>query len=303
MNDSQVRTESNNIHLPHQEVRWALRHLTLAGAHWRCRQASPKHPPVIMLHGWLDNCLSFARLAPEISEDTDVYAIDLSGHGYSGHHLPGQAYLLADYVAELAELLDSAFDRPVDLVGHSLGGIVAMMYAGVFPGKVRKLVSIDSLGPMTKAPEEAPGQLQRGIAKRLSGSGGHRVYPSVDAAAKARAGGMIPLSAEVAQQLVARNLRPVAQGFQWRTDPKLRHPSLMTYTEPQALAFLRSVRSETLVIRAEEGLLSKSESRHQRLEAMICATEVVVPGGHHCHLDGNTRPTVDSVRGFLTNDS
>ncbi|MBS3803339.1 MAG: alpha/beta hydrolase [Oleiphilaceae bacterium] len=302
MNDFQVRAEPTTSDKAYQEMRWPLRHLTLAGLHWPARNTTTEQPPVIMLHGWLDNCLSFTELAPDISAETDVYAIDMSGHGYSGHRPPGQGYLLADYVAELAELLDTAFNQPVDLVGHSLGGIVALMYAAIFPEKVRKLVTIDSLGPMTKAPDDAPAQLRRGIAKRLSGSVGHTVYPSIEEAARARAGGMIPLSAGVARQLVGRNLKSVERGFQWRTDPKLRHPSLMTYTESQAIAFLQSVKTETLLVRAEDGLLSKSEKWPRRLAAMTACTHVVVPGAHHCHLDGNTRPTANSVRGFLTND-
>ncbi len=300
MNESLAFDPSQRQDADYQEVRWPLRHLTLAGVHWPAETPDPHRPPVVMLHGWLDNCLSFRRLAPELSAPAQVYALDMAGHGHSGHRPPGQSYLLAEYVADLAEVLDSGFSGPVDLVGHSLGGIVSMMFAAAFPEKVRKLVVIDSLGPLTKPSDEAVSQLRRGILKRLAGSGSSAGYRSQEEAATARAGGLSPLSPEAAAQLVGRNLRETEAGYEWRTDPRLRHPSLMMYNDDQALAFLKAVEAPTLLIRAENGLLGKRENWRQRLEAVARLTEVTVPGSHHCHLDGDTQPVADAVREFLS---
>lgn len=300
MNDSVAIPTARPQDTGFQEMRWPLRHLTLAGVHWPAETRPSGRPPVVMLHGWLDNCLSFRRLAPELAGATEVYALDMAGHGHSGHRGPGQSYLLAEYVADLAELLESAFEGPVDLVGHSLGGIVSMMFAAAFPEKVRRLVLIDSLGPLTKPSGEAVGQLRRGILKRLAGSGSSAGYRSEEEAATARAGGLSPLSPEAAAQLVGRNLRQTDEGFQWRTDPRLRHPSLMMYNDDQALAFLAALEAPTLLIRAEGGLLGKRERWQQRLDAIARLTEVTVPGSHHCHLDGDTRPVAEAVRKFLS---
>lgn len=286
----------------YRETRWPLKNLTLAGIHWPARSPQPETPAIVMLHGWLDNCLSFVRLAPELNQHSEVYALDMAGHGHSGHRPAGQSYLLGEYVADLAEMIESTFSQPVDLVGHSLGGIVMVLYAAAFPEKVRRLVVIDSLGPISKDNADAVGQLRRGIQKRLSGSGNSVGYDSLEAAAVARAGGLSPLSAEAAEQLVARNLVTGKNSVEWRTDPRLRHPSLMMYTEEQAMAFLRGVRADTLLIRADKGLLGNRERWHGRIDAVPSLTEVVVPGSHHCHLDGDTRPVANAVRGFLTHD-
>ena len=165
-----------------REVRWPLKHLTLAGLHWPASEAGSGDTPVLMLHGWLDNSLTFYRLAPTLRSLGNIWAMDHAGHGYSDHRPEGQSYLLADYVADLAELIETHFadHDKVDLVGHSLGGIVSMLYAAAFPEKVRRLVMIDSLGPISKAPEESVSQLRRGIRKRLSGSGASTGYPSLD---------------------------------------------------------------------------------------------------------------------------
>ncbi len=300
MNDSFSPPSAEGACSDRRETRWPLRHLTLAGLHWPGETNRHDVPPVVMLHGWLDNSLSFVRLAPELSAFTDVYAVDLAGHGRSDHRPEGQSYLLADYVADLAELIEASFSEPVDLVGHSLGGIVAMLYAAAFPEKVRKLVVIDSLGPISKTPDETVSQLRKGILKRLAGSGRSAGYLTVEEAAAARAGGLSPLSAEAAMQLVPRNLREGEDGFEWRTDPRLRYPSLMMFAEQQALACLEAVITETLLLRAEQGLLADRNRWQARLDAMPSLTEVVVSGTHHCHLDGDITPVADAIRSFLS---
>ena len=252
-----------------------------------------------MLHGWLDNSLSFARLAPELTSFGDVWALDMAGHGLSDHRPEGQSYLLADYVADLAELLDTHFESPVDLVGHSLGGIVAMLYTAAFPEKVRRLVMIDSLGPITKSPEETVSQLRKGILKRLSGSGKSAGYPTIDDAAAARTGGRNPLSPEVARLLVSRNLKTSGNGYEWCTDPRLRHPSMMVFAEQQALACLEAVETRSLLLRAADGLLGDRSRWETRLGAMPGLTEVVISGSHHCHLDGDTGPVSRAIKAFL----
>lgn len=287
-------------------VHWPLEHLTLAGLHWPALRPDPDAPPVLMLHGWLDNCLSFVRLAPALQTGANVYAFDLAGHGLSGHRPAGQSYLLADYVADLAELVDRHFDTPVDLVGHSLGGIVTLLFAAAFPEKVRRAVTIDSLGPICKKPAETISQIRKGIVKRLTGSGRSEGYATIELAAAARAGGLSPLSTEAAMILVPRNLQEISRSgqgsgdFRWRTDPRLRHPSLMMFTEEQAVSCLQSLETPALLVRAEQGLLRDRERWQSRLAVMTTLRETVVPGSHHCHLDGDVAPVAAAVTEFLT---
>ena len=289
-----------------QEKQWPLRHIELAGLHWPSAAPDSASCPVIMLHGWLDNCLTFARLAPALSQDRDVYGVDMAGHGHSGHRPDGQSYLLTDYVADLAELVDRHFveqghDR-VDLVGHSLGGIVCVLYAAAFPERVRNLVMIDSLGPLSRAPGETIPQLRKAIKKRLAGSGQSVVYPDTRTAGKAREGGLSPLSTEAAMTLIPRNMKPVEGGFVWRTDPRLRHPSPIMLEESQVIASLGALKTRALFIRAEAGLLAQREGWKARLEAIPHLETVSVPGGHHCHLDGDVEPVSHAIRAFINHD-
>lgn len=287
---------------PYRETDWPLNHITLSGLHWPAA-SNTNSCPVLMLHGWLDNALSFARLAPELTGRGHVYAMDMAGHGHSGHRPTGQGYLLADYVADLAELVETHFrtsgHSQVDLVGHSLGGIVSLLYAAAFPERVSRLVMIDSLGPISRAPEEVVGQMRKAIEKRMTGSGKHVVYPDMQAAAKARQGGMIPLSHEAASMLIARSMKQKGDGYVWRTDPRLRHPSMIMMDESQVEACLGKVVTPTRFLKAEKGLLASRPELASRTNAIINLDLVSVPGSHHCHLDGDVGPVVDAVRGFL----
>lgn len=307
MNDiAEAPTSSPVGSAQYQEADWPLRYISLSGLTWKAGNSATGTPPVVMLHGWLDNSLTFVRLAPELARQTTVHAIDMAGHGHSGHRPAGQNYLLMDYVADLAELLDTHLltgeDDQVDLVGHSLGGIVCALYAAAFPERVRRLVMIDSLGALSRPAEDTIPQLRRAINKRLAGSGRQTIYPNLETAAKAREGGLSPLSPEAALTLTPRNMKPEGEGLVWRTDPRLRHPTPMMMDEEQVIASLKAIATPTLFVRAQEGLLAARKGIDLRREVIQNLRVADVPGGHHCHLDGDTAPVTLAVKQFLTNE-
>ncbi|MEC7816956.1 MAG: alpha/beta hydrolase [Pseudomonadota bacterium] len=286
-----------------QECRWPLSAITLAGIHWPAKPESEEAVPVVMLHGWLDNAMTFARLAPELSRLAPVYALDMAGHGHSGHRPDGYAYWLMDYVADLAEWLETHMapdGRPVDLVGHSLGGIVCALLAAAFPEKVRRLVMIDSLGALSRSVDQTIPQLRKALKKRLSGSSPAATYPDVVTASRVREGGLSPLSAEAAALLVPRNMRSTGSGQVWRTDARLRHPACLMMTEEQVRASLAAISTPALFVKASEGLLARQSLLTERAELVPGLETITVPGGHHCHLDGDPQPVIDAIKRFLS---
>ena len=289
-----------------RESEWKLRHITLAGLSWPSAPEAHDNTPIIMLHGWLDNSLTFVKLAPELKHLGPVYALDFAGHGHSGHRPEGQSYLLMDYVADLAELVERYFqetpDGRINLVGHSLGGIVGALYAAAFPERIRNLVMIDSLGALSRPVKETIPQLRKAVKKRIAGSGRQVVYPDIATAAKAREGGLSPLSPEAALTLIPRNMKPEGEGYVWQTDPRLRHPSPLMMTEEQVLASLSAIETRVLFVRADAGLLSYRKDLDKRADAIANLQIVNVPGGHHCHLDGETGPAATAIKQFLENE-
>lgn len=316
MNDMSIPTEASGSEVKrrgseegaptYRESDWKLRHITLAGLSWPAAPGTRDNTPIIMLHGWLDNSLTFVKLAPELTALGAVYAVDFAGHGHSGHRPEGQSYLLMDYVADLAELVERYFqetpDGRINLVGHSLGGIVGALYAAAFPERIHNLVMIDSLGALSRPVKETIPQLRKAIKKRIAGSGRQVVYADIATAAKAREGGLSPLSPEAALTLIPRNMKPEGDGYVWQTDPRLRHPSPLMMTEEQVIASLEAIENRVLFVRADQGLLSYRKDLDKRAEAIANLQIVNVPGGHHCHLDGDTGPVAKAIRQFLENE-
>ncbi|MEO9525202.1 MULTISPECIES: alpha/beta fold hydrolase [Marinobacter] len=306
MNDTAVSAEISESLTEFREAEWQLRNVHVAGLHWHADRKTTNDVPVLMLHGWLDNSLTFIKLAPALAALAEVYAIDMAGHGKSGHRPVGQSYLLMDYVADVAELVENHLlasgKERVDLVGHSLGGIVCALYAAAFPERVRKLVMIDSLGAISRPVDQTIPQLRRAIQKRLAGSGRQTIYPDIETAAKAREGGLSPLSPEAALTLTPRNMRQEQGGYVWRTDSRLRHPTPLMMSEDQVMASLRAITTPTLFVRADSGLLANHGGLDERGQAIANLKIAHVPGGHHCHLDGDTRPVSEAIKHFLSDE-
>jgi pimeloyl-ACP methyl ester carboxylesterase len=102
-------------------------------------------PALVLVHGALDHARSWDWVAQALCRDYHVYALDLRGHGNSAW-APGAMYTVAEHVLDLSALLDIIDDFPTRLVGHSLGGAIVLHYAGVYPARVRKSVSIEGIG-------------------------------------------------------------------------------------------------------------------------------------------------------------
>ena len=110
---------------------------------------------LILLHGWMDVSASFQFLVDALEADWQVLAPDWRGFGLSAW--PQEGYWYADYVADLDGLVRALSpDATVDVVGHSLGGNVALMYAGVRPERVRSVVSLDGFGIPAEGTDVAP---------------------------------------------------------------------------------------------------------------------------------------------------
>ena len=114
--------------------------------------------PVILLHGFQDTGDTFQFLVDEFQRDRALAAIDWRGFGRSGWARDG--YWFPDYLADLDQWLDRVSpDRPVRLLGHSMGGNVASLYAGLRPERVRCLVNLEGFGLPRTSPERAPARL------------------------------------------------------------------------------------------------------------------------------------------------
>ena len=118
-------------------------------------QPSPDKTPLVMVHGWMDVAASYQFVVDAFKDDHYIIAPDWRGYGKtpSGNV---DNYWFPDYMADLDFLLDHySPDRPVNLVGHSLGGNVVMLYGGVRPERIRRLVNLEGFGLPATTPDMA----------------------------------------------------------------------------------------------------------------------------------------------------
>ncbi len=103
----------------------------------------------------MDGSASFQFLVDELQKDWNVIAPDWRGFGLSGWAREG--YWFPDYYADLDALLALyAAEQPAQLVGHSMGGIIASAYAGIRPERVARVVSLEGFGLARTQPDAAP---------------------------------------------------------------------------------------------------------------------------------------------------
>jgi len=125
--------------------------------HWG-REGAPK---LFMSHGWMDMSASFQFIVDHLQGDWHVIANDWRGFGLS-ERSHSDTYWFPDYVADLDALLGHySPDTPVNLLGHSMGGNIVSMYAGVRPERVAKLINLEGIGLMGAKPEQAPKRMAK----------------------------------------------------------------------------------------------------------------------------------------------
>jgi pimeloyl-ACP methyl ester carboxylesterase len=148
---------------------------------------NPDAPPLILQHGGRDHCRSWDWVAEELRHDWHVIAPDLRGHGDSAWS-PAGNYDMAGYVYDMAQLIHQLGLAPVTIVAHSLGGNIATRYTGLYPDNVRKLVSIEGLGPSPKVLAERDAKpigdrFRKWIEDKRSAAGRiPKRYPTLDSA-------------------------------------------------------------------------------------------------------------------------
>ncbi|HEX3122804.1 MAG TPA: alpha/beta hydrolase [Rhodanobacteraceae bacterium] len=278
-----------------RELSLDLPHLRLAAQTW----GDPLLPRLLALHGWLDNAASFDRLAPLLCEHFHIVALDLPGHGRSGHRPPGTWYHYVDYLGDALAAADALGWTRFGLLGHSLGGAVASMLAAACPQRIERLFLIEALGPLTAGVEQTLSLLQRAISQRHGlPAKALRVFASEAEAAQTRAKAG-DLSLEAARIMVARGITPApAGGFVWSSDPRLTLTSPQRYIEAQVLAVLDELHVPTQLILAQPAPSFLPEAMINARIARVRDLDVVrIAGHHHLHLD-DPQPVAAAMLAF-----
>lgn len=262
------------------ELQARLPQLRLSALAW----GEPDAPPLLALHGWLDNAGSYAYLAPRLAADWRVIALELPGHGHSDHLPAGMPYHFVDYVRAVLDAMEALGLARCHLLGHSLGAGIASMLAAAQPQRIDRLLLIEGLGPIADDGQHTLRHYREAMASTATGRS-LRAFPSVDMAISARtlASG---LPAEQARPIVERGLRHTDQGWYWRSDARVNRSSPIRVAETQVRALLRGIEAPTALLLAQPDTPYLPGTRMQaRAE---CVPQIAVShlaGGHHLHLE------------------
>jgi pimeloyl-ACP methyl ester carboxylesterase len=265
----------------------------MAGLGWRKQDA----PRVLCLHGWLDNAASFVPLAPFL-KDFDLVALDLPGHGHSDHRHTSTRYHFIDYLFNVDAALDALDWDDCHLVGHSLGAAIAAVYAAGAPDKVRSIVLLDTIGPISVTAEGTADRLRRSLAKNRAGASRVRQFESVDQMVQARQS-VSGLPEPAARLICDRAARRVGEHFEWRSDPALNWISSLIMTDEQALELVSHIESPVLTLTAiEDAPWASAAKLKTRRKAIAHGRHESIDGHHHFHMD-DPGQIAETVRNFI----
>ena len=283
-----------------------------------CAWGPARGRPVVILHGFLEQGAAWDGVAGPLAArlGRPVYAPDHRGHGLSGHVGAGGFYHFWDYVADLDALLRAldagagvepgtagAGAEPgtaIDLVGHSMGGTVAALYASLRPERIRRLVLAEGLGP----PDDGASldRPRRALDDRADPPAHPVLRDAADAAGRMRRHNP-SLSEAEALRLATRATRPVPGGVTWTWDALHRARSPQRFSAAAFADHLRAIRAPALLLRGGASPYAALPDIDAREAAVPGATRATLDGaGHLLHHD-RPEALTDLLAGWLGPDA
>lgn len=261
------------------------------------RSTSAERPLLLMLHGWMDVAASFQFVVDAFPDDRCIVALDWRGFGLS-EHAASDSYWFPDYLADLDALLGSpvlalAQGAAIDLLGHSMGGNVAMMYAGVRPDRVRRLINLEGFGMPDHPPLMAPTRYAQWLDE-LQHPASLRDYDDLQAVADRLRQNNPLITADKAAWL-APHWSMQGENGRWRlrADPAHKRVNPVLYRAEEAVACWRRITAPVLWVEGDRTEVARAwGQRYPRAEfeaRLACVAHVeraiLSPAGHMLHHD------------------
>ncbi|MEI8156324.1 MAG: alpha/beta hydrolase [Burkholderiales bacterium] len=260
-------------------------------------EPSADKTPLVMVHGWMDVAASYQFVVDAFALDHYIIAPDWRGYGKTAS---GEVdnFWFPDYMADLDFLLDHyAPDRPVNLVGHSLGGNVVMLYAGVRPERIRRLVNLEGFGLPSTTPDMAPARYAKWmdeLKKLHRGELDMRAYDSIDGVARRLMKTNPRLGQDKADWLAQQWAQQDAQG-KWSIQGQPAHKviSAHLYQADEVLALYQRLSMPVLAVEASDNSLElwwkgkfTLEQYHERIKSVPNVEIALInDAGHMMHHD------------------
>lgn len=292
-------------HVPLSEVTIDVAGLPLLVRVWGDRAK----PVVLLQHGGKDHGRSWDWTVAALAEDYCLVVPDLRGHGDSGH-APGGGYaeaLMLSDMARIGEWVAGWRPGPIAVVGHSLGGNLALRYAASYPERVSRVVSMEGLGFSQSSYDEVTAEplerrMRRAADKRLAiARGAPRRFATIEEGIERMAGLHRQLSAERSRHLAVHALREDERGWGWKHDPLVAFLDPRPTPPAEYLPVYASIGCPVLLIYGRDSWAT-SPKEDGRIEAFGDARLVEYDGaGHWLHHDA-FEAFVRDLRAFLAEE-
>ncbi len=242
---------------------------------------------VLLLHGWADAAGSWQWVAPRLAQaGFEVVAPDLRGFGESEWISAQSYYHFPDYVADVAALVGSLQPKRLVVVGHSMGGTVASLYAGAQPERVHQLALLEGVGPPSSEPADAVERMRAWLhdLDRSVRRSTERTFATAEEVLKR----LQTQHPSVSHTTLAACVDVLAckgedQRWRWRFDPLHRTTSPFPFLAESYRSFARKIRCPTLFLSGgADGYHPVDEA--ERLAAFANVQSVSIEGaGHMMH--------------------
>lgn len=273
------------------------------------RWGDPQAPLVFLLHGWMDVSASFQFLVDAFEQmrggEFQFVAPDWRGFGESDWL--GRPYWFADYLADLDFLLGHySPESPVTIVGHSMGGIIACLYAGVAPERVARLANLEGFGIASTEPSMAPERYRRWLAE-CGNAPEMRRYPNRERFAARLRRDNPRLTAERAEFLSQHLARGYGNGFVWAGDPYHRVVNPVLYRIEEAKACWRAITASVLWVTGDDSILLREFAARpgdmaSRKACFSTLHEAVIANAGHMLQHDQPEPLARVLLPFLRGD-
>ena len=245
-------------------------------------------PPLLLIHGGRDHARNWDWVAQALRHDYHIVAPDLRGHGDSQWAIGG-GYAMIDYTLDVGQLLDALKMFPLTIIGHSLGGSIALQYTGTYPERVTKVVAIEGLGPPPGMIRERPAQerMLEWIAEMQALARRHpRRYKSLDEAVERMREANPHLSPEQARHLTIHGCYRDEDGtYLWKFDNYVRAASPYLFNMKDARALWSQITCPVLLVRGTESWASDPEKDGRATAFKNYKLVNIERAGHWVHHD------------------
>ena len=247
-------------------------------------------PVLFFLHGWGDTSVSFQFIVDALEGRWQIIAPDWRGFGLSQWNIG--PYWFPDYIADFDALLEHySPNAPARIVGHSMGGIVASLYAGIRPDRVSLLASLEGFALWVAASDESPGRFATWLRQIRNDNPAFRRYQQRDEFSNRMLADNPRLDARRAAFLADHLLKSDGNGFVFSADPQHRWINPVLYPLEDAKACWRLVTAQTLwIVGRESEVMHRFDVQpndyQERLACFARVREVIVDNcGHNLHHD------------------